>query len=156
MEKEYGAENVPLAAYAALVVSYTVVFANLYYLCVVSGGPTRLQGVDFWLVAIASYKLSRLITMSFIGSVFRAPFATRGESKKGGEVQDQARGSGMRRALGNLVTCPFCFNIWSATLLTFGYSLIPDLTMQAAQILTLAAIGDLLHFGYRNLREKSE
>ena len=153
----YKGDEVPLAAYVGLMGSYTAIFGALFWLATRGGRALRKpSGGDLAYLTIGAYKLSRVVTMSFIGSPIRAPFTTRGESKKGGEVQDEARGQGLQRAIGNLVTCPFCFNVWSTTLFAFGYTLLPRVTTQAARILTMAAAGDVLHHGYRTLREKSE
>ena len=152
----YGDSRVPLASYVLLMGTYSAVFAGLYALA--TRGGRRLakpQGLDLALLSVASYKLSRVVTMSFIGAPIRAPFTERGESLKGGEVQDEARGQGLQRAVGNLVTCPFCFGIWSSTFFLFGFSMAPEATRQASYILSVAAVGDLLHFGYRNMREVS-
>jgi hypothetical protein len=70
-------------------------------------------------------------------------------------VQDESKGTGLQKAIGNMLTCPFCFNVWSATTLLFGYRLAPRLTTHVAEVLTVAAVGDVLDFGYRNLRETS-
>lgn len=150
----YADPEIPLGGYLTLMATYSATFAGLTFLT--RKTETRLPVGDLALLAIASYKLSRIVTMSFIGSPLRAPFAERGEDRKGGEVQDVARGRGLQKAVGNLVTCPFCFNVWSATLFRFSFARFPRATRNAAQILTLAAIGDVLHHGYRTLRENAD
>lgn len=137
--------------------SYAAVFGGLYFLTSKKQTEAKSpRGFDLALIAVASYKLSRVVTMSFIGAPIRAPFTERGESLKGGEIQDESRGTGLQKAVGNLLTCPFCFNVWSTTALSFGYRLAPRLTLQAAEILSVAAMGDVLNFAFRNMREKSE
>jgi hypothetical protein len=156
IETGYEAENVPLGSYLLLMGAYSLFFAALYKAS--SRGRDQFEkpkGLDLALLTIASYKFSRVITMSFIGSAVRAPFTKRGPSLKAGEVQDQARGRGLQRAIGNMVTCPFCFNVWSTTLFVFGYSISKKLTTQVAYVLSIAAAGDFLHLGYRNVRELS-
>lgn len=154
--RDYCDENIPLAAYAKLMGIYSLAFTGLYFYST-RGGRTlsKPRGLDLALLSIASYKFARVITMSFIASPIRAPFTTRGPGLKGGEVQDEARGEGLQRAVGSLLTCPFCFSVWSSTLFTFGYTLAPQATRQASYILSLAAVGDVLHLGYRNVREVS-
>ncbi len=152
----YGADDVPVFSYALLMGTYAAVFAGLYRFATRNGRPLeRPRGGDFALLAVASYKLSRIVTMSFIGSPLRAAFAERGPSLKGGEVQDKARGQGLQRAVGNLVTCPFCFSVWSTTFVVFGYSIARRATLQASTILSIAAVDDFLNLGFRNLREQS-
>lgn len=150
----YADPDIPLGGYLTLMTAYSATFAGLTFLT--RKAKARPSAGEFLLLAIASYKLSRIVTMSFIGSPLRAPFAERGEDRKGGEVQDVARGRGLQKAVGNLVTCPFCFNVWSATLFRFSFARFPRTTTNAAQILALAAIGDVLHLGYRTLRENAD
>lgn len=155
--KDYGAVDQPVGSYVKLIGSYSLFFGTLFLLATRNGRPLRKpNGRQLTLLTIASYKLSRIVTMSFIGSPIRAPFAKRGQSLKGGEVQDEARGEGIQKAIGNLVTCPFCFNVWSTTLFVFGFSIVPRITQQLSTILTIAAGGDILHHGYRSLREVSK
>jgi Protein of unknown function (DUF1360) len=151
----YGAENVPLGSYALLMGTYAAAFSTLYYLSTRNGREiAKPKGLDLALLTVASYKLSRVVTMSFIGSPIRAAFTERGESLKGGEVQDKARGEGLQRAIGNLVTCPFCFSVWATTGLFFGYNFAKRATIQASYILSIAAVDDFLNLSYRSLREK--
>ena len=65
-------------------------------------------------------------------------------------------GSGSRRAIGALVTCPFCLAVWGAT--GFGFSLVlaPRATRFAASILTAVTGADVLHLAYGALEQKSQ
>lgn len=156
IETGYEAGEVPLGSYLLLMGAYSLFFAGMYKLATKDRPHLeKPKGMDLALLTIASYKFSRVITMSFIGSAVRAPFTKRGQSLRAGEVQDQARGSGLQRAIGSMLTCPFCFNVWSTTLFTFGYTIHKRLTTQVAYVLSIAAAGDFLHLGYRNVRELS-
>ena len=152
----YDAEQVPIGAYVVLMTTYAGVFGLLSYATLDVDAAARPHGLDLVLLMVGSYKLSRVITMSFIGTPVRAPFTKRGKSLKGGEVQDQSRGTGLQKAIGNLLTCPFCFNVWAATAFYFGYLYAPALAVNAGYVLSFAAAGDVLHHAYRTLREKSE
>lgn len=159
--KNYGDESVPLGSYMALVAAYGAVSVSLFALEKVLAKDqetheTPLTLPQFFLLAIGSYKFSRVVTMSFIGSPIRAPFTTRGESLAGGEVQDHARGEGIQKAIGSLLTCPFCFNVWGASTLFYASRFLPQLTMRVATILSLAAVGDVFHLLYRDLRQTAE
>ena len=157
VRENYDAADVPLGSYLGLMGIYTLAFGTLFVVATRGGRKIRQPGpADLAFLTVAAYKLSRIVTMSFVASPLRAPFAKRGRGLKGGEVQDQSRGEGLQKAVGNLLTCPFCFNVWSQTFFLFGYSLLPRLTPHLARILTMAAAGDVLHHGYRTLREKSE
>ena len=152
--KAYADKDVPLAGYLTLMATYAAVFGSLSYLSHKNKKTfVRPKGGDLVVLTIASYKISRVVTMSFIGSPLRAPFTKRGKSLPGGEVQDESRGEGLQRAVGNLLTCPFCFSVWSSTIVTFGYIFAPRATLQAAYILSMAAADDVLNTSWRALRE---
>jgi len=38
-----------------------------------------------------------------------------------GEVEERAKGRGLRRAIGELLTCPFCLGTWIASGFIYGY-----------------------------------
>ena len=156
VSEPYDAEDVPLPAYVALMCTYAAGFILLQRAAAKRETSDQISLSEFSLLTLASYKLSRIVTMSFIASPLRAPFTTRGKSLKGGEVQDEARGEGFQKAIGNLVTCPFCFNVWSTTAFVFGHAFLPKLTTRLAQVLSIAALADVFHHGYRTLRERAE
>ena len=63
---------------------------------------------DIALGALATQKLSRLISKDKVTSFVRAPF-TRFEEKAGhGEVFEEPRGTGLRYATGELLVCRYC------------------------------------------------
>ena len=66
------------------------------------------------MLGIATHKLSRLITKDWVTSPFRAPFTKFKEADGVGEVTEEARGTGMQQAIGELVTCPWCVGPWVA------------------------------------------
>lgn len=96
----------PLGAYAALAGIYAVGLMSALQAvekrdC---AALTEISTRDFLLLALATHKLSRLITKDAVTSPFRAPFATYEGSTGAGEVSEKPRGTGMQRALGELFT----------------------------------------------------
>jgi len=51
----------------------------------------------------------------------------------------------MQRAIGDLLTCPYCLGPWVATALTFGLVLQPRTTRLIAGILAASTISDALN-----------
>ena len=51
----------------------------------------------------------------------------------------------MQRAIGDLLTCPFCIGVWIATPMWFGMLLAPRLTRFVAGILATITGADFLH-----------
>ncbi len=101
---------------------------------------------DLLLLGVATHKLARLITKDAVTSALRAPFVRLKEESAGeGEVEEEARGEGMQRALGDLLTCPFCIGVWIATPMWFGMLLAPRLTRFVAGILATITGADFMH-----------
>ncbi|MFJ9948332.1 DUF1360 domain-containing protein [Kitasatospora sp. NPDC091207] len=63
------------------------------------------------------------------------------------------RGTGMRHAVGDLATCPYCAGLWTATALTVAHFFAPA----AARVITtaLSAGADLLQLCCGRLQDDS-
>jgi hypothetical protein len=60
------------------------------------------------------------------------------------EVAEEVEGEGLRRAVGELLTCPFCLGHWIATAYGLGLAFAPDLTRTLAGMLAVEAGADAL------------
>jgi hypothetical protein len=91
-----------------------------------------------------------------VTSPFRAPF-TRYEGVGGpAELQEGVRGSGIRKAVGELITCPFCLSQWVATGFIFGLVAAPRATRWAASAFASLALADFLQFAYAWAEQRAE
>jgi hypothetical protein len=98
------------------------------------------------LTGVATYKLSRVITKSWIGTAIRAPFTRYVGQGDGDEVNEVARGHGVQEAVGDLVTCPFCTAHWVASALVLGHDVAPGPTRAITRILAVDAVSDTLQY----------
>ena len=117
--------------------------------------PEHVQAWDLLLISVATHKLSRLLAKDPVTSPLRAPFTTFEGTSGPAELRERVRGTGARRALGALVTCPFCLALWVATGFGFGLVAAPRVTRLAASVLTAVAAADALHLAYGALEEKA-
>ncbi len=104
----------PLGGYAALMGLFLVVWGAFAAWFRASDRvlPARVPPGDLALLAVSTHKVSRLIAKDRVTSTFRAPF-TRFEDDAGpSEVNEAARGHGLRRAIGELLICPYCLGLW--------------------------------------------
>lgn len=120
--------------------------------------PVAPSTSDVVLLAVATHKLSRLLSKDAITSPLRAPFTSYDRPIGTGEVMEQVRdqGSSTRHALGELLSCPFCLAVWVATGLTGGLVLAPRLTRLVATALTAVAGSDFLQLGYAVAQRAAE
>ncbi len=110
--------------------------------------PKRIGPLDLMLLGIATHKLSRIVSKSRITGALRAPFVHYICSAGAGEVEEEPRGRGLQRAIGELISCPYCMGPWSAAALGIGMLFAPRPTRFLASILTAVAVSDFLHRAY--------
>jgi len=115
--------------------------------------PERFSASDLGLAAVATYKLSRLISRDRITSGFRAPFTTFQDDSGHGEVEEAARGRGLRRAVGELLVCPDCVGLWVASGFMAGLVARPRAARTVAATLVIHAVSDALQTADEKIRQ---
>jgi Protein of unknown function (DUF1360) len=143
-------EDRPLGAYAGLIALFHVLVGGEIAAARRRGAglPERLAARDILLLGVATPKLSRLLTRDMVTSPLRAPFTTFEGNAGEGEVQEGARGTGLQHALGELLTCPFCFGQWVLAVLAYGLVTRPRPTRFLAGLCASLTLADFLHAAY--------
>jgi hypothetical protein len=138
-------EGRPLPEYAGLIAAFFLAFAG-----VIATTRDRLpEGIpagDLALITLSTYKLSRLITKDEVGAVLRAPVTEDDAGRK-------PKPEGLSRAIGELVTCPYCIGLWIASGLCYAQVVFPRETRFATSIFSAHAVTDFLHAGFVRLRK---
>jgi hypothetical protein len=115
--------------------------------------PDRMEPGDLALVTVATHKASRLIAKDRVTSPVRAPF-TRYEDDEGpGEVSEAARGRGLRRAVGELLVCPYCIGMWISAGFAAGLLVAPRFTRWFAAVLVALFGADVLQIAYKKAED---
>lgn len=114
-------------------------------------GVPRARPSDLALLAVATFRLTRLVTKDKVTGFARSPFTRFVEEGDGAEVNEAPRGEGVQHAIGELLTCPFCFNQWAGTALAIAWLHAPRLTRLAAGMLGAISAADVLHVGWVKL-----
>jgi hypothetical protein len=110
--------------------------------------PKKFKPLELLLLGVATHKFSRLMAKDRITGALRAPFVRYKGSAGGGEVNEEPRGRGLQRAIGELITCPYCMAPWCAAALGFGIRFAPRTTKFFASLLGTVAISDFLNRAY--------
>jgi hypothetical protein len=151
-----GDDHRPIGSYAVLEVAYLTACAALAGVVRRRGRlPERFHAGDLFLLAVATHRLSRTVSKDVVTSPLRAPFTRFKGAGAPGELSEEVRGKGMHRAVGELITCPFCLAQWVATAFAFGLVLAPRPTRFVASIFTTVATADLLQFVYAGAEKAS-
>ena len=145
----------PLGGYLALMAAFNGLAAAGLVAAGRSGRlPETVRASDVVLGAVATYKLSRLIAKDRVTSGFRAPFTRFQQDSGHGEVEEAARGTGLRRAVGELLVCPNCVGLWVAGAFTAGFAGAPRQTRAVAAMLAMHAGADGLQLLHGSAGEK--
>ena len=140
----------PLAGYTVLTGGFAVAAAGGLLLAKRNRGELP-QGFNAWdalTMGAAAHKLSRLITKDRVTSFLRAPFIRYQEPDGHGEVSEEPRGEGLRKAVGELLVCPYCVGQWVAAGLGIGMVGAPRLTRLVTFVYTAETIADFLQLAY--------
>jgi Protein of unknown function (DUF1360) len=146
----------PFASYAGFALVFNATMAGALLAARRSGHelPERIDAGDLVLVGTASYKLSRVVAKDKVTAFARAPFTEFQEKGRPAEVEEKARGKGLRRAVGELLTCPYCLGLWFSGGLHVGLLFAPRPTRFAASVLSALTISDFLQIAYRAAEDK--
>jgi hypothetical protein len=149
-------EGPPLASYATVLVVFNALFGGALLAARRSGRelPERVSDRDVLAIGVASHKLSRLIAKDKVTSPIRAPF-TEYEGEGGpAELEETSRGSGIRRAVGDLLICPFCLGLWVVAGFSLGLLFVPRVTRFVAAVFSALTVSDFLQIAYKAAEEK--
>jgi hypothetical protein len=156
---EYGnGEDRPVGRHAAVLAAYAVLVTAATGLASATGRrpPPVIRPWDVVLLAAGTHKLSRTISKDAVTAPLRAPFTHYVEPGGPAEVQEEARPQrGLRHSIGELLTCPFCLDVWVATALSIGIVFAPRGTKLVTGVLTALAGADFLQLAYAKAQQSA-
>lgn len=116
--------------------------------------PEKIGAGEVLLIGTASHKLSRLVAKDKVTSPLRAPF-TELEGKGGpAELEESSRGTGARKAIGELLICPYCLGLWVVAGFSIGLLFAPRVTRFVASLFAALTISDFFQIAYKAAEEK--
>lgn len=118
--------------------------------------PDSIAPRDLALLTIASHKSARMVTRDRVTSAVRAPFTQFEHDAGPGEVSESARGHGLRRAIGELLVCPYCLGMWTSAAFTAGLLVFPRFTRWLATVLTIFSGSEVLQMAHRRAQDTLE
>ncbi|MGK8524917.1 DUF1360 domain-containing protein [Nocardia asteroides] len=149
-----------LRGYAATIVAYAAVVAAVALLGGATGRklPGAMSAGNLVVTALAAHKLSRLGTKAAVTAPVRAPFTRPAPHDGGpGEVAEEPKSpDGVQHSIGELLSCPFCFDVWVITGLTVGHVFAPRATRVVTDAAAALAGADFLHLAYATAQQLAE
>jgi hypothetical protein len=153
---DYSDEDVPLGPYAVLVGIFNGLFGALLLISRRSRGglPEKVGFGDLLLLGVATFRLSRMLGKDRVTSFLRAPFTEYEAAGGRAEVEERPRGRGVRRAVGELLVCPYCLAQWVGAAFLYGLVLRPRATRLVASVFAVKAIADGCQIAYKAAEER--
>lgn len=114
--------------------------------------PARLDARDLLLLGVATQQSSRLLSRDPITRFVREPFTVvdpEGDAPPGELREHPRRHEGaLRRAVGELLCCTLCLDMWIAGIALIGLTVAPRATRSVSSLLAVKGTADLLQLGY--------
>ena len=143
----------PHSSYAAIMGTFAVGLGGAGLLARALGRDAQEQRpLDLAILGLATFKAARTLSHDEVTSFLRQPFVV--EEAHDGEDETPA-GTGMRQAIGELVTCTRCVGTWAAAGLASTLAVTPRFGRLLVWTLDAAALNDFLQAGFVALTEKS-
>jgi len=149
-------EQRPLGGYVVVMAVFGAILSGAAGLAFSTGRrlPEGIGPWDLLLIAAGTHKLSRTLTKDAVTSPLRAPFTQYRETGGPAEVMEEVRtSSSLRHAIGELVTCPFCLDLWIVAGFTFGLVFAPRATRLIAATLSALTGADFLQLAYAKAQQ---
>jgi hypothetical protein len=131
--------------YAVINLVYASLFAGVVYATRERAREEPIQLHELIPMSAATFALAKVIAKEKVGTWVREPFVEHVEGKP------RPEGRGIRRALGELVTCTRCVGAWSALGVVGLRLAYPDAGRNVANVLAVSGANDWLQAGFKAL-----
>lgn len=158
--QEYGqGEEQPLGGYLVVMTVFAAAVGLAGMIAMLTGRrlPHHIAAYDLALITAGTHKLSRTLSKAAVTSPLRAPFTRyRGTAGPAEVMEEPVDGSPVRHAVGKLLSCPFCLDMWIATGFITGLVFVPGFTRAVAATFTALTGADFLHLIYARAQQAAE
>lgn len=147
----------PLGSYSLLTTVFSASFVGALLAAHRAGYklPQDYSTKDIILTGLATHKLSRLLARDKVTAFARAPFTRFQDTAGHAEVDEEPRGTGLQRAIGELAVCPYCLAQWIAGGFTVGHLVAPRVTRLLTAMWSAHAIADAAQLAYSAAEQRS-
>ena len=104
---------------------------------------------DWTMLALSTFRMSRMVAYDTVMQTYRAPFAETVPHDSGAGDTTQAKpGTGFKRAVGELITCPICNGTWISAGLVYGLCLAPNYTRTLMTVMSAVGAAEILQSAF--------
>ncbi|MEC1523974.1 DUF1360 domain-containing protein [Neobacillus niacini] len=107
----------------------------------------NIDFLNFTILALASFRLTRLIVFDKITEFLRAPFfdEIEEENEEGTiEVYYLPKGTPIKKFIGELLSCYWCTGVWVSGVVVCGYLFLPAVFMPIILVFAVAGLAALV------------
>jgi hypothetical protein len=138
------------ADYALINLVYASLFASVIYATRERASKDPVQLHELVPMSVATFALAKVIAKEKVGTWVREPFVDHAD----GEPKPEGRG--LRRAVGELVTCTRCIGAWSALGVVGLRLAYPDAGRNVTNVLAVSGANDWLQSGFKALCARAD
>ncbi len=109
------------------------------------GEHLGLRPFDLLLLGLSSFRVGRMIAYEGVAAPLRDPFTEVAPDPSGTGKTVVAQGSGVRRVVGELLSCPICTGTWVAAGLVYGIQLLPVPTRVFLWITSTTGVAEIVY-----------
>jgi hypothetical protein len=139
--KEYAAKMSLIGIFLAIFVAFASrrPFTRKYQ------SELKLGPFDIALLGVSTFRLGRLAAFDTVAEPIRRPFTRTVRDESGAGETVEPRGTGIQRAIGELISCPICAGTWIAAALVYGLHLLPGPTRVFMTIMGSIGFAEMLN-----------
>ncbi|HLH23687.1 MAG TPA: DUF1360 domain-containing protein [Chloroflexota bacterium] len=109
------------------------------------GEDVEITPFDLLLLGLSAFRAGRLVAYERVAEPVRAPLTHTIPDESGLGETVVASGTGVRYALGELVSCPTCVGTWAAAGLVYGLHLAPRPTRVFLAVMATTGVAEVVH-----------
>lgn len=151
-------EEPPVVAYLGQTGLYNALFAGALLLAKRTGWtlPERAWLSDLLLIGVATFEPSRIVTRDEVTGAMRAPSTAYQWPAGDCGLMEEPHGHGLRKAIGEPLTRPFCIAQWIGTAFFVGLVFARRTTRLVGSIVSAITISDVMQYAREAARKQAE
>lgn len=148
-------EHLPLTGYSALSGIYAATLTGFFAWANSRGKLGEIPLADILVLGVGTHKAARMLSRDKVLTFVRKPVTVYEDTDGAppGEVYERQRsdGSPIRRAIADLITCPYCMSPWVAAGLFGIYVTRRPLGQALGGLLTVISLSDFVHTAWADV-----
>ncbi len=136
--ENYGTKLTLISVFLSLMAVFSLRLAR-------RGQDLGLGPFDLVLLGLSTFRVGRMAAYEGIAAPIREPFTHVEEDASGAGETVVAEGTGIHRAIGELLSCPVCVGTWVAASLVYGLQLLPIPTRVFLWISSTTGVAEIVY-----------